>query len=211
MLESALVHQRDRSQVNARMYQLLVSVMCLLTIAAAQASSIRQLHLDDVSQQSELIFVGEVVNSVASWNPQRSRITTQITFRIDEVIKGSYSEANLQLGFAGGTVGDATMEYEGLRYPIIGESGIYFVETIAKPLVNPLVGWSQGHFLLDAQERVNTYDGKPVSTVQRKIPTTSQGTNQISRGIAQGLQLASQPQNAMSRAEFVQHIKQSIE
>lgn len=204
-------HSSSQNRAHSAFWRLLMVVLLVLTANQfAQASSIRQLHFDDLGQQAELIFAGEVVQSVAAWNQQRSRISTEITFRVDEVIKGSYPQATLVLRFAGGTVGEATMKYEGLRYPAMGESGIYFIETLARPLVNPLVGWSQGHFLLDDQQRVITADGRPIATIQQKT-SDSQSTNQLSRGVAQGLTIGDEQQAAIPKAEFIQLIKQRIE
>ncbi len=68
-----------------------------------------------------------------------------------------------------------------LHIPELGEQGIYFVESLSRPLVNPLVGWHQGHYLVDREQgtsrsMVRTLDGKPVFGLE---PAGAQG---ISRG-----------------------------
>ena len=40
-----------------------------------------------------------------------------------------------------------------MRMPEIGESGIYFIETLGQQQVHPLIGWQQGHYrvIIDPQ------------------------------------------------------------
>ena len=36
-----------------------------------------------------------------------------------------------------------------VRYPEVGETGFYFVESAEIPMVNPLYGWDQGCLLIE--------------------------------------------------------------
>ena len=69
-----------------------------------------------------------------------------------DVIKGSNQIDTLELKFAGGTLNGETVRINGLSIPQPGEQGIYFVESTSNKLINPLVGWSQGHFVIKESE-----------------------------------------------------------
>lgn len=55
-------------------------------------------------------------------------------------------------------------------YPKLGERGIYFVESLSQQNINPLMGWSQGHFLIESDalqtDRVMTDNHLPVLGVE---------------------------------------------
>jgi len=121
-----------------RVYPL--AVFTLLLSLSAYSSSIRQLHIDQLINQSELVFKGKVLNVTTNWNKNKTEILTQVTFKIDDVISGNHTSNRLELSFVGGTVDEATVTIDGSIMPIKGESGIYFVSSVSQTLVNPLVG-----------------------------------------------------------------------
>jgi len=130
----------------------LVLLIFLNVIASANATSIRQLDMNDMLETAELVFEGRVLKSEARRTRNSSTIKTFILFEVDEVISGDYSKDTLLLSFEGGTVDGETVEIQGLRTPEVGEKGIYFIESLSRSLVNPIVGWSQGHFLLKSDD-----------------------------------------------------------
>ena len=55
------------------------------------------------------------------------------------------------------------------RIPEMSEQGVYFVESMSRDLINPLIGWSQGHFIIHDDRgirRVSTADNQPVIKVE---------------------------------------------
>ena len=125
---------------------LLCAVMLLLCGTSSHASTILRLEFNQMLEQADLVFEGEVLTSRSQWNQQRSSINTYIDFQVNEVIQGAYAQSVITLRFSGGTVGDTTLQIEGVVYPEPGEKGIYFVLDPTRHFVNPLVSWSQGHF-----------------------------------------------------------------
>ena len=154
----------------------LVSVLMsyLLLVSPLWATTILGMNIDEVAQGAELIFEGEVVEHNVRENAA-GMIVTYVTFRIEELIKGEYDEPLLELKFTGGRLGGQIMEISGLRIPSLNEEGIYFVESVNRNLVNPLLGWSQGHYLIyeeSGERRVSTVNDRPVTDVlsTRSVP-----------------------------------------
>ena len=154
----------------------LVSVLMsyLLLVSPLWATTILGMNIDEVAQGAELIFEGEVVERNVLDNAA-GMIVTYVTFRIEELIKGEYDEPLLELKFTGGRLGGQIMEISGLRIPSPNEEGIYFVESVNRNLVNPLLGWSQGHYLIyeeSGERRVSTVNDRPVTDVlsTRSVP-----------------------------------------
>ena len=139
----------------------------LLLVSPLWATTILGMNIDEVAQGAELIFEGEVVEHNVRENAA-GMIVTYVTFRIEELIKGEYDEPLLELKFTGGRLGGQIMEISGLRIPSPNEEGIYFVESVNRNLVNPLLGWSQGHYLIyeeSGERRVSTVNDRPVTDV----------------------------------------------
>ncbi|MFZ8955476.1 MAG: hypothetical protein ACO2ZE_00350 [Pseudohongiellaceae bacterium] len=139
----------------------------LLLVSPLGATTILGMNIDEVAQGAELIFEGKVVEHNVRENAA-GMIVTYVTFRIEELIKGEYDETLLELKFTGGRLGGQIMEISGLRIPSPNEEGIYFVESVNRNLVNPLLGWSQGHYLIyeeSGERRVSTVNDRPVTDV----------------------------------------------
>lgn len=146
----------------------------LLLVSPLWATTILGMNIDEVAQGAELIFEGKVVEHNVRENAA-GMIVTYVTFRIEELIKGEYDEPLLELKFTGGRLGGQIMEISGLRIPSPNEEGIYFVESVNRNLVNPLLGWSQGHYLIyeeSGERRVSTVNDRPVTDVlsTRSVP-----------------------------------------
>ncbi len=114
----------------------------------ARATTILELSFDQVCQGAELIFEGEVVSKEIRPSPTSGKPFTYFTFQIIDIIKGSYTGSNIELGFMGGRLGDSTLKVSGMQMPEVGERGIYFVENLSVQQVHPLCGWQQGHCLV---------------------------------------------------------------
>ena len=165
-----------------------VFLLALVCINEANATSIREVTLEELLFNSSLVFEGTVTE-------QRSRetaggiISTSITFAVTETIRGNPPGNSLTLEFLGGTVGSKGTLIDGMRLPVPGEHGVYFVEAVGRKQVNPLYGWNQGHFLVekdpDGTERVKTNRGIPVTGIQDSPQSTPSAA--ISRGVARGI------------------------
>lgn len=141
------------------------------------ASTVLSMDIDVLASEAELIFEGEVLQHSSQLDPASGIINTYVTFSVFDVVKGDYSGQQLELKFAGGSIDGETVEISGLILPRIGEQGVYFVESLDRSLINPLLGWSQGHYLIieeNGERLVKTVSESPVTDVRpvANIPRT---------------------------------------
>ena len=162
------------------------------------ATSVREVTMDEMLQQSQFVLEGTVTAIEARENSQE-RIHSYVTFEITDIIKGEYNSNIITLRFLGGTVDDVTLVVSDMRLPQEGEHGIYFVESLERFQVNPLYGWSQGHFIVELEgagrERVMTNRRLPVTGVMddKSDEPTTHGKERIqtlSRGVVRDLVVA---------------------
>jgi hypothetical protein len=136
--------------------------------SAALATTLVQLSFDEVVASSELVFEGRVVSVEARETGPRS-IHSFVTFEIMEIIKGDLIASTLELRYLGGRVGNRQMEVIDINVPVPGETGIYFVESMREMQIHPLVGWSQGHFLIRQDDsgihRIHSAGDRAIQTV----------------------------------------------
>ncbi len=202
------------------------TVLALLLLCLPQwlyATSVLQVDMEQLLGDAAVIFEGEVIASEAKWNADNTYISTWITFRVNDVLKGEWASATITQSFAGGTVGDTTLQVSGMVYPQPGESGIYFIENPDRPQVNPMVGWGQGHFRIRSdsrgRERVLTESNDPVQGVDDGSATLQDQRAQevtalpLSEGVARGLRVGSPRdglETAISKEDFKAALKRRL-
>ena len=185
------------------------------------ATTILGMDIDEIANQAELIFEGEVLVRETRQDNNTGIINTYVTFQISDIVKGEFNGDSIELKFMGGTFQEQTVHVSGLTIPSEGEHGIYFVESLNLDLINPLLGWSQGHFIIiarDHEARISTIDHKPVIQVEsvveipisiKKPRAVIEGNNQVAAGIiteAEPLEI----DRALTSDEFKIRIKQLL-
>ena len=148
-------------------------VCCLILwlglAASAAGTTLASMSIDQVTSDAELIFEGEVLVRETRRDTNNDLIYTYVTFAVHDVIKGAFGGSELELRFTGGRIDGEIVEISGLTVPGEAERGIYFVESISRNLLNPLLGWSQGHYLIqeeDGERRVSTLEQEVITAVQ---------------------------------------------
>lgn len=186
--------------------------------AVSLATTLLSMSIDEVTDNAELIFEGEVIDHVVRRESGSGLIHTYVTFRVRDVIKGDFPGDSLELRFTGGQYQGEIVAISGLSIPEIGEQGIYFVESSTEPLLNPLLGWSQGRYPIeqkqDGQRLVNTAAGTPIIDIQpvSRVPTAIRRPQALIEGetnAATGV-VADQSPLSVERALSVEEFKQRI-
>jgi len=188
--------------INPKLKHIAIAMLVFFSMPQALfATTVLQVDVDFLLNKAMLIFEGEVVSSEAKWNHDKTNITTFITFRVKDVIKGEIQSSTMILGFAGGTVGETGLQVSAMVYPPVGETGIYFFENPGRQLVNPLVGWGQGHFRVkkdsNGLDRILTEAGAPVLSLDvagmngadrgnARKPSISPFSHGVARGVRAG-------------------------
>jgi len=181
------------------------------------ATTILGMDIDEVANEAELIFEGEVILHETRQNSNTGIIHTYVTFTVHDVVKGDFSADTIELKFAGGTFMGQIVEVRGLEIPKEGENGIYFVESTSRDLLNPLIGWSQGHFIIEqelGERRVRTIDRQTVTDIQSvsSIPSVIKKPQAIIEGdgdVAAGV-LVDSSSLSIERALTVEEFKNRI-
>lgn len=172
--------------------------------SVAHATSVVEVTLEEMLQNSALVFEGRVVDVQVRENGNRY-IQTLLTFEIIDVIKGEVKGRKITLGFLGGELAGRKLSVPDMQMPGLHERGIYFVESPARKQVHPLYGWSQGHLRIEKDpagtERIFTRSGRPVRGVKH---TNGKRSGGLSNGAARGLILgdATEVSTALDNREF---------
>ena len=188
-------------------------VLIFLTSSLASATTIQKLTFEQLSSGAELIFEGRVLASQTSWNGSKTEIATEVTFEVVEVLSGDLQTGQLVLRFLGGTVDGHTMRVQATRYPEVGEQGVYFVESITRKMVNPLLGWTQGHFKIKDGVVATVNDSIIVGIDDTGVGSTNLvSKGEISEGVVAGVKTkqAQSSEAGMSVDEFKQLILDTV-
>tara|TARA_R110002167_G_scaffold6277_3_gene28913 strand:+ start:94944 stop:95588 length:645 start_codon:yes stop_codon:yes gene_type:complete len=191
-------------------------LIAFFSLGSAQASTVLQLDFGEVVESAELVFEGRVTALQAQRIADGS-IHTFVTFQINEIIKGEFADDTIELRFLGGQVGTRGLQVGDMRMPAMGETGIYFVETLRDFQVNPLVGWAQGHFLIEeignGDSVVTTTSHVPVVAVKgADVASMTLSEAEFSKGVAKGVSVrrgfASNATRGLSKDQFKASVRE---
>ena len=163
--------------------------LCVCAAVSVSPSSVLAVSLEQLSTSSQLIFEGEVIGVTSDFNANQTSIHTYVTFRVVDVVKGTYNQPDITLRFLGGTVGEISLNVSDSTLPERGEAGIYFVESLERVQVNPLYGMDQGHFLIlesNGQRIMVTRNRRVITGL---MPVGQPPAEGMSDGIARGLSI----------------------
>lgn len=193
---------------------LLLLLATLFASALSVASSVRQVGFTELVANSQLVFYGRVTDHRTRRTATSNELMTDVEFEVLDVFKGDAAPTRLVLSFAGGYDGEIRVLIHGLRLPAIGESGVYFAESLQRPQVNPLYGWTQGHYLARPDEdgvmRMHAVDGGKVTAAD---PAPDPDAIRLSRGTPDGVIVSrwDPDARAMTLAEFAAAIERAQE
>jgi len=149
-----LIPEVNKAIVNPMKKILLYFLLLSFTVwSAAQATTIQKFEFKEIVAISGLVIEGEVLS--ISHFAEDDLIYTRVLIKIDNVLKGLDPGEYIELDFLGGKQDGKSVQIAGQAIPEKGERGFYFIEDVAMKLVNPLVGWSQGHFKIVTDAKGN--------------------------------------------------------
>lgn len=161
----------------------------LLSMANSHATTVLRLPFAEVCDQAEFIFEGRVVDVAARMDDEGRYIWTHVVIEVLDAIKGHHQANQIELKFAGGTANGLTLDVGEMHVPRVGDHGVYFVDSLSRQLVHPLVGWDQGHYRIertpDGGQRMMTADGRFIESI---LPQQAVG-GEFSRGIPYGVEV----------------------
>ena len=103
-----------------------ISVAALALCACATGSAfpaVLSVSLEQMSTDSQLIFEGEVIGMTSDFNGNQTGIHTYVTFRVVDVVKGTYNQPEITLRFLGGTVGEISLDVSESTLPGVRAEG----------------------------------------------------------------------------------------
>jgi subtilase family serine protease len=119
------VTMRARS-LSIHLAVLVMAVACPLSTEATVVGVLAERSLTD---QAQVIVIGQVSNIVSHWDPQQNQILTDITMSLDEILKGAVTTPELTIRQLGGRVGDLESRVEGGPQFHLGERVLLFLTT----------------------------------------------------------------------------------
>lgn len=155
---------------NMRQPVLFATAIVLGLAASARPTTIVAPSFQEMIARAEQVVVARVAARRSTWVSSRSgrAIVTDVTFLIERTIKGAvYTERSLE--FLGGTVGDDTMEVDGMPEFRVGDRDVLFIRDSGRP-ASPLVGFKYGRFRIvrdgvTGVETIRTHDGRPLASL----------------------------------------------
>lgn len=124
---------------------LLTGVCALLAAPLLRATTVLELSFEELVAESAVIVRGRVVAQRAVFDGQLPH--TEVDVAVADTLKGR-APALLTLSFVGGEHAGVELSVAGQFVPPPGAVGVFFIDDLGTPLVNPLTGWHQGFFPL---------------------------------------------------------------
>ena len=133
--------------MNYAFYKLLITLWATAILAISTslyATSIQKFTFEEMVELAALIVEAEVLD--VSVIDTGNVVYTNVLLAVNDVLKGENPGDYLELNFLGGESDKIAVLVSGQDIPLLGEKGFYFIEDLESKSVNPLIGWSQGHF-----------------------------------------------------------------
>lgn len=121
----------------------------LLAVAAAQATTLRRMSLDELTADSGAVVRARCVAIESRW--EGGRIWTFTTFEVVETLKGN-APSTIRVRLIGGRAGSLTSRVEGVPRFRAGEEAYVFLAPAA-PGDWTVTGWALGTFRITRDKR----------------------------------------------------------
>ena len=110
-------------------------------------------NLQYLTQGAEIIVVGRCTAIRSAWNAKRTRISTYISYEVEENIKGGLRDQQIVVTTLGGTVGSITqMMVDGPTFEV-GERSLLFLTASDEPATFRIQGLRRGKLRIYSDSR----------------------------------------------------------
>jgi hypothetical protein len=143
----------------------------ILSVGAARSTTVTPPTFDQLVEQAEVIFQGNVTKVQSQWVGEGAdrHIMSLVTFDVKDAVKGKPGRT-YTISMVGGTVDGETMEVADAPKFNVGDEDILFVENNGTQFI-PLVGIMHGRFHVrrddSGRELVTTNEEEPLDNVAR--------------------------------------------
>ena len=110
-------------------------------------------NLQTLTQRAEMIMVGRCTAIKSAWNAERTRISTYVSYDVEETIKGGVGDQQIVVKTLGGTVGSITqMVVDGPTFEV-GERALLFLTASDEPATFRIQGLRRGKLKIHSDSR----------------------------------------------------------
>jgi hypothetical protein len=92
--------------MRTRIYQPFLILILAACFSTGTFSQSMQAKMKKLSENSDLIVEGKVVQKKSNWNENKTRIYTDVTLQVDEYLKGNQGNKTIVVTTPGGEVGE---------------------------------------------------------------------------------------------------------
>ncbi|NBS27176.1 MAG: hypothetical protein EBS81_12880 [Gammaproteobacteria bacterium] len=163
--------------MNYAFYKLLITLWATAILAISTslyATTIQKFTFEEMVELAALIVEAEVLD--VSVIDTGNVVYTNVLLAVNDVLKGENPGDYLELNFLGGESDKIAVLVSGQDIPLLGEKGFYFIEDLESKSVNPLIGWSQGHFRIITDAKGNE---TLLTDVQQEVMEVTDNKNTI--------------------------------
>lgn len=150
----------------------ILALICLgLTSTAVRATTVIPPTFDELVDQADVIFQGEVTDVKSEWVGEGAQrhIMSYVTFKVGDSLKGDAGQ-RYTIRMLGGTVDGESMGVSDGPTFEVGDNDILFVQNNGSQFI-PLVGIMHGRFHVRknqaGQEVITDHEDEPVRNVSR--------------------------------------------
>jgi hypothetical protein len=127
--------------------RLIVGLWLCLAAAAAHATTVLPLYLDEIIARAAVAFQGTCVDNRSGRDPQTGLVATFTTFEVHDVLKGDVSASYTIKQIGGQAPGEALrMRVQGVPTFTVGEEYVVFLAGVSSAGFSSPVGLGQGRF-----------------------------------------------------------------
>jgi len=160
-----------------RINYLILSAAIGVLLPVARATTVIPPTFDELVNQAEVIFQGNVINVKSEWVGEGAQrhIMSYVTFKVEEALKGDPGQS-YTIRMLGGTVDGETMGVSDAPKFAVGDEDILFVQNNGNQFI-PLVGIMHGRFHVRTNEAnqqiVTDNEEQPLKNLARLGRTAS--------------------------------------